>query len=326
MSALERPLPSPVPGGIPAGLVGRGDLDPSRTEGRGIADSWRAFMTSVRLGWQIESNWTDPLLFFIFLVARPVASALILIVMLEVISGTANRELRAFVITGSALWSFVMAGMAGLAWTVLDDRERYRMLKYLVVSPSTLVVMLLGRGTARVVSGAMGAVIAIGVGVAFLGVPFDLARVDWAMLVPVMVIGLGSIVALGLLMAAIVLQSRQDSWSYPEAVAGALFLVVGAIFPLTVLPGALQAVGLAVPLTWWLAGVRQALFPGGTSSIGGAGSFYTGLTGRTEPTGAEILVALAVTTLVVALLAAIIYRLSERRAKDRGLFDMTTGS
>ncbi|MBA2255533.1 MAG: ABC transporter permease [Chloroflexi bacterium] len=317
---------SSTPGKVAAGLRGRADFDPARAEGHGLADSRRAFTTSVRLGWQIESNWTDPLLFLIFLVARPVASALILIVMLEVISGGANRDLRAFVITGSALWSFVVAGMAGLAWSVLDDRERYRTLKYLVVSPSTLVVMLLGRGTARVASGAMGAMIAIGVGIVFLGVPFDVTRVDWGLLVPVMVVGLASIVALGLLLAATVLQSRQDSWSYPDAVAGALFLVVGAIFPLTVLPGALQAVGLLVPLTWWLEGVRQALFPGALSSIGGAGSFYAQVTGRLTPSGGEVIIVLLATTAIVTLAAATIYGVSERRARDRGLFDRTTGS
>jgi ABC-2 type transport system permease protein len=324
MSVLR---PAAPPSVIPAGLAGRADFDPARTEGGGSADSWRAFATSVRLGWQMESNWTDPVLFFIYSVARPVASALILVVMLEIISGgRSNREYRAFVITGSALWSFVMAGIAGLAWSILDDRERYRMLKYLYVSPSTLLVMLLGRGVARVAVGGMGAVITILVGILFLGLPFDAGRVDWLMLAAMMAVGLVSIIALALLMAAIVMQSRQDSWSYPEAVAGAMFLVVGAIFPLTVLPGFLQVFGLLVPLTWWLAGVREALFPGGVSSIGGPGSFYTELTGRTAPSGPETFVALLATTVLVTLVAATIYRLSEHRAKDRGLFDQTTGS
>jgi ABC-2 type transport system permease protein len=322
MTGLERTAPPP----IPAGLMGRQDFDPARTEGNGTADSWRAFWASVRLGWLMESNWTDPVLFFIYSVARPVAGALILVVMLDVISGGSNRELRAFVIAGSALWSFVVAGIAGLAQSILEDRERYRMLKYLYVSPSTLLVMLLGRGIARVAVGGMGAVITLAVGIVFLGLPFNVAHVDVPLLVVVMVLGLAAIVALALFMSAIVMQSRQDSWHYPEAVAGALFLIVGAIFPLTVLPGALQAVGLLVPLTWWLAGVREALFPGSLSSIGGAGSFWAGMTGRLAPSNVEIVVALLATTTIVTLAAASIYRLSEHRAKDRGLFDQTTGS
>ena len=66
--------------------------------------------------------------------------------------------MRAFVVVGSALWSFVVAGIAGLAWSVLDDRERYRMLKYLYVSPNSLLVLLLGRGAARIGIGNMPAI------------------------------------------------------------------------------------------------------------------------------------------------------------------------
>ena len=64
-----------------------GGFDPARTRGRGWVDVRRSFVTAVRLGWQMEANWTDPFLFFIYSVAKPLASALILVVMLEVISG-----------------------------------------------------------------------------------------------------------------------------------------------------------------------------------------------------------------------------------------------
>jgi hypothetical protein len=46
-----------------------GGFDPSRTEGRGWTDIRRSFGTAVRLGWQMEANWTDPILFFIYSVA-----------------------------------------------------------------------------------------------------------------------------------------------------------------------------------------------------------------------------------------------------------------
>src|SRR4029077_20880150 len=34
----------------------------------------RTFWTAVRLGWQMEANWTDPLLFFLYSVGKPVAA------------------------------------------------------------------------------------------------------------------------------------------------------------------------------------------------------------------------------------------------------------
>jgi ABC-2 type transport system permease protein len=308
------------------GLIGS-RASPERTRVQGASDAWRSFRTAVHLGWLTESNWADPVLFIIYSVAKPVASVLILVVMLDVISGPNSRpEFRAFVVVGSSLWAFVMGGMAGLAWSVLDDRERYRMLKYLYVSPNALLVVLLGRGTARIVIAAMAATVTLVMGIVFLGVHFDIARVDWGLLVGSMVIGLVAVIALGIALAATCMQTRQESWSYPEAVAGALFLVVGAIFPLYVLPPAIQVVGLLTPLTWWIEGVRHALFPDIVSSIGGPGSVWTNVTGTAVPSPSDIMVALLVTTAVVTLGSVAVYRWSERRAKERGLFDQTTGS
>jgi ABC-2 type transport system permease protein len=301
-------------------------FDRARTEGRGLADTLRSFKVAVRLGWQLEANWTDPFLFFIYSVAKPVSSALILVVMLEVIGGPAGRAFRPFVVVGSALWAFVLNGMAGLAWSVLEDRERYRVLKYVYVSPADFLTVLVGRGVARIGVGLAGVVITLVIGVIVLGVPFDVARVDWPMLVVVSAFGLGSIIGLGLLMAGVCIQTRQESWSYPEAFAGAMFLVTGAVFPLIVLPAPVQVVGLLTPLTWWIAGTRQALFPGGPGSVGGPGSAFAAIFGHPNPTSGEIVLALLVTGTVVTLAAVAVFRLSDRRAKRAGLYDRTTGS
>jgi len=303
-----------------------GGFDPARARGRDVRDHWRSFRTAAHLGWLMEANWTDPLLFFIYSVAKPLSAALILVVMVEIVSGGADPAYRAFVVVGTALWSLVLAGIAGLAWSILDDRERYRMLRYVYVSPSDFQVVLLGRGVARLAVGAMGAFITIAVGVVLLGVPFDPLRVDWLLLIVDLALGLWVIVAIGMLLAAICLQTRQESWSYPEALAGALFLVSGVVFPLAVLPSALQAIGMATPLTWWIEGVRHAAFPDMPSSVGGAGSLWSTLTGTAAPDAATIIVALLGTGAVVTLAATGVFRVSERRAKDRGLLDQTTGS
>ena len=301
-------------------------FDATRTEGRGLADTLRTFAVATRLGWQLEANWTDPFLFFIYSVAKPVSSALILVVMLEVIGGPAGRAFRPFVVVGSALWSFVVSGIAGLAWSILEDRERYRVLKYVVISPSDFLTVLIGRGVARLGVGLAGVVITLVVGVVALGVPFDPGVVDWPVLLVVSVMGLASIVGLGLLMAGIVIQTRQESWSYPEAFAGALFLVTGAVFPLALLPAPVQALGLLTPLTWWIAGVREALFPGGPGSVGGEGSLYASVFGHANPGSAQIIGALLASGVVVTLAAVAVFRRSDRRARQAGLYDQTSGS
>jgi ABC-type polysaccharide/polyol phosphate export permease len=200
------------------------------------------------------------------------------------------------------------------------------MLKYVYVSPSDFLIVLLGRGVARIAVGAMGALVTLGVGVVALGVPFDIASVDWPLFTIVMAAGLLSIIAIGVMLAAICLQTRQESWSYPEAVGGALFLVSGAVFPIVVLPAIAQAMGMLTPLSWWIEGVRQALFPGGITSIGGTGSLFESLTGQAVPAPAQIVIALLATGTVATLASIVVFRASDRRAKDRGLLDQTTGS
>jgi ABC-2 type transport system permease protein len=286
----------------------------------------RSFLAAARIGWAVDANWTDPVLFLVYLVAKPVSAALILVVMVQVVSGGRAGPLTSFVVVGSALWSTVTAGISGLSWSVLDDRERYRMLKYLYVSPSDFLLLLMGRGVGRIAVGALGAVVTLAVGVVALGVAFDPGRVDWPLLLVALPMGLVAIVALALILAAVCLQTRQDAWSYPEAAAGALFLVTGAVFPLAVLPNPLQAVGLLTPLTWWVAGMRAALFPDSPSSLGGDGSLFARLAGHPVPGSIEIVAALLATGAVSTLAALAVFRLSERRAKDRGLFDQTTGS
>lgn len=322
MTALTPGAPADAGGA----LGSRGGFSPERTRGGGTAQAWRTFATAIRLGWSMEANWTDPVLFFIYSVAKPVSGALILVAMLEVVGGASTREYRGYVVTGSALWAFVVSGIAGLAWSILDDRERYRMIKYVYVSSSDFLLFLVGRAVARALVGAVGAVITLAFGVVLLGVAFDPAAVDWVGLGLVTLIGVAVVVSLGVLMAAIVLQTRQEAWSYSEAVAGALFLVSGAIFPLAVLPFALQVVGLLTPLAWWVEGTRRALFVDPVSGIGGPGSAWETLSGTLVPEPSMILGALLVTGAVGTLVAAVVFRMSERRAKDRGLIDRTTGS
>ena len=301
-------------------------FDAARTEGNGLTDTLHHLWAAILLGWRVESNWADPVLFAIYTVVRPVASMLLVAFMVQIVGTAADTGVRTFVVLGSALWAMLVAGLAGPAWSVLEDRERYRTLKYLYVSPATFLVVLTGRGGARLLTGAMGTAVALLFAVVVLGLRLDLGAVDWPMLVLVMLLGLPPVLALGIVLAAVCLQTRQESWNYPDAFAGAMFLVSGVVFPLAILPDPLEAIGLLNPVTWWVAGVRRALLPGGPTSIGGDGSLWTAVTGSSAPDPLTIVIALSLTGGLITLAARGLFRASERRARDRGLLDRTTGS
>ena len=309
MTASAPPVADPA-GGIQLRIPG----DPAEVPGASVGSALRSAVTGARLGWAIESNWSDPLLFTIYSVARPVAAALIVVAMVVVVTGAREPSVIAYFVVGTALWNFVGGGIIGLVLSVLDDRERYRMLKYVFLSPASLLPFLLGRASARIVIAAFGAAITLVVGIVLLGVRIDPGGIDWPLLAVSSVLGFVAIGAIGVAMGGLCLQLRQEAWSYPDAVAGALYLVSGAVFPIDVLPPALQAVALFVPLTWWLEGSRRALTGAATPTVL-----------ATYP-DAAVVVALAVTSVAWAIAGLGAYSFFVRRARDRGLIDQLTSS
>jgi len=85
---------------------------------------WRGFKAATRLGWQISSNWTQPLVFVLYSVLRPLSAAFILVVMYRVISGGGANTAAylAFLVSGAAFWSFVKYGFASLSNGIAEDR------------------------------------------------------------------------------------------------------------------------------------------------------------------------------------------------------------
>ena len=279
--------------------------------GATLADGWRTFRTAIGLGWAIESNWSDPLLFAIYTLAKPLAAALILVVMFQVVTGGQQTDYLQFMIIGAALWNVVFGVLAGLVQSILEDRERYRMIKYVVVTPTSLFPFLLGRSLARVGISFIAVALTLAVGVLFLGVQL---QVDPFILVPATVIGIVAVMSLGIFMAGWCLQLRQEAWSYPEAIAGALYLVSGAIFPVGQLPDPLQVVAWALPTTWWLEASRRGLVGHGSpDAIGELGN-------------GTVMLLLVVTTAVALPLALAGFAWFMRRARQAGLLDMVTGS
>jgi ABC-2 type transport system permease protein len=94
-----------------------------------IREGARTFRVAAWLGWQIESNWADPFVFFSFTILRPLATALMLLVMYEVVARGQSGGYFSYLYISNAFFVLVIQAMAGLAWTIFDDREAYKMLK-----------------------------------------------------------------------------------------------------------------------------------------------------------------------------------------------------
>lgn len=280
-----------------------------------IPTLWNSFRMAAWLGWQIESNWTDPFLFAVYSLVKPLAGVAILVVMFGVITkGDFDSAMFTYMYLGSAFYFYVGAILNGLAWTVIDDREHYKTLKYIYASPVHFPTYLFGRSVANFLITSVAVFITILVGVIFLNVQVELGSINWPLFVVSLLIGVNMLAILGLIMAGLMLLLVHHMWNLGAAVAGALYLFSGAIFPLAVLPPAIRWIGYLMPITYWLELIRRSL-------VGSVAEEFPTLTGFSN---LELLGVLLLLTAVFAIIAAISFSWCERKARDRGMIDVTT--
>lgn len=280
-----------------------------------LALSWRSFRTATWLGWQIESNWTDPFLFAVYMLIKPLASVMIIVVMYAVITqGDFDNLLFSYIYVGNAFFLFVGRVMNGMTWAIIDDREHYKTLKYIYTAPINFPIYLVGRSMASLLAGLIAVIVSMVFGVIFLQVQVSLLTINWPLFLTTMLIGIGMLSSMGLLLAGSMLLMAHHSWGVGEAVAGALYLFSGAIFPLEVLPAWLRWIGYIIPISYWLELIRRSLM----GNVAQAFPTFQNLDNL------QLLGILIGLTAAVSIVSLISYRWFAQQAQQRGMIDVVT--
>jgi ABC-2 type transport system permease protein len=308
-----------------------GGNSPGTTDDNVWRENARTFRIAARLGWQVEGNWADPFVFFIFTILMPLATALILVLMYEVIAGGQKPQFFNYLYISNAFFVLVIQTMSGLAWTVLDDRENYKMLKYIFTSPARQISYFMGRAVAKICLGLLTMAVLIIVGVLFLGLEINVANIEWGWLATYFVLGMITLVSLGLILAGIALVIARNGAAIGEVVAGCLLLFSGAYFPVDILPPVVREISLGMPITYWLEGMRRAL-NGGTLNVvaDGTNGVAAGTVVPISPVLAgidnwQLLGIMAVSAVVSSVVSYFFYQWVENQAKERGMIDRLTG-
>jgi ABC-2 type transport system permease protein len=272
----------------------------------------RSFIPAAWLGWQVESNWAHPLFFFLFSALKPISGVMILVFMFRAVSHvSASSGLYAYIYVGNALYIYVAATVAGVSYSILDDRERYRSLKYLYIAPVSIPVYMFGRAVARFATSTLAVAITLAAGRLIFNVPIHLLTVDWPMFLASLLLGLLCLAEIGIILGSWTLAIRSEPHFLGEAVAAAMYLFSGAIFPITLLPASLQPIGYLMPMTYWLELMRRALL----------GADVSGFPTLVSYSNAELFGILAVLTAGFGVVAWLAFRYFDGMARDRGMID-----
>jgi ABC-2 type transport system permease protein len=278
-----------------------------------VTDLVRSVRESFRVGWKIESNWADPLLFATYRIVQPLAS--LLIVAFIVIIGASlpgsglPKMYLASLIVSTAFFVYAGQIITNMGWLVFTDRSRYEVLKNIYLSPGTLQAYIIGRGLVSVLNATVSVIVTLLFSIAVfnfglnLQIPINLLGVNVLLLMPAVLLGIAGLIAVGYMLTAISIVSNRLEFIMGESIAGIFFLLGGVIFPATALPDIIRPISTVLPVTYYLDVVRDSFGLGNGSNVLMDFAY------------------LALTTLGIIALAALVFNRAEVRAKKLGLFD-----
>ena len=275
---------------------------------------WTTFRTATWLGWQVEANWTTPLLFALYTFVRPLAVTGILVMLYATVThDNFSSPIFAYMYVGNAFYSYVGAVMTGMSGALVDDRERYRTLRSVYVAPVDVRWYMVGRGTARLLTDSAAVAVMMLIGIVFLHLPVHAKLVHWPLLLVALGTGAGALAMLGLIVSSAALLLPDSAWSFGEAIAGAMYLFSGAVFPIYILPRALRPLGFAMPVSYWLELLRRALL-GRTP----------GLPTFTNLSDGSLFGVFVLMTVGLGVVALTLFKCCDRAMRERGMIDRIT--
>ncbi|MBZ0274085.1 ABC transporter permease [bacterium] len=278
-----------------------------------MSEMYVALKNAMWLGWQNESNWTNKWFYFAYAAIRPMAQCLILFFIYRLVTANpANDERFVAIYVAQAFFTIFIAVSGGISWVVIQDREHFRIIRYIYIAPMPFWLYILGRAMVVLLVACVSLAILLLFGWLVLGLPIGPEHVHPGLLAYATLLGIAGAGCVGLAFAGFCLVTARHSMMMAEG-AGAVFLIFcGVIYPIDLLPGLLRAVGLPLPMTYWMELVRRAFDAQGFSPL---------LERLTTPSIVGLLTFL---TVGFAAFSLYIFNVCENAAKRAGTLDQTT--
>lgn len=226
-----------------------------------LSQTIQTLRTSAKLGWNLDGNWLPPLAYFGFALIAPIAGVLMLVFMYKVVLGVGgDKNFLAFLVSGAAAFMFVRLLLSGAGMVVVEDREHYRIFRYMYIAPSPFPIQVFGRVLPKIGISIAGSLFTVIAGWLFFALPFRAGGIDWMTLAGSLVIASIGMGAMGWMLASLMLLIDRMGWVFAEGIAGLMFLLTGAVIPLDILPVSLAQLGKLVPITYWIDLWRLAIY------------------------------------------------------------------
>jgi ABC-2 type transport system permease protein len=204
-----------------------------------------------------------------------------------------------YLLIGALLWAYLSIVFMEISFSVMWERWEGT-IEYTFMAPVRRVTHLLGVCAFAIGYGLVRTLVVLAISVPLFHL--DLSHANAGAALAVLVVSTFPLVGLGVLASVLPLLSPERGEQMTVAVQGILLLASGVYYPVTVLPGPVQLMGRASPMTYTLDGIRAALIEGrGLGAV------------------APDLLALVAMGVVLLPLGLLTFGWAERRAKRLGL-------
>lgn len=217
----------------------------------------RQILASIYVGIQVESNWTKKWLYLIYIFLFALSSTLAVIIIYGILGGGFQTDTFRFALFGSLFYFFLSGIFFNTAFTVIDDREHYRTLKYIVVSKTSYIIYSLGRAFGYGILQLIGIMLMLVWAIPLFKIQLN---VNFSLLLISSVLGFVGSFGIALFFAGYYMLSIRGETSLMDILFGGLFIISGALFPPTLLPRFAYLIAKYFPLSSSIELMRFSLF------------------------------------------------------------------
>jgi ABC-2 type transport system permease protein len=225
------------------------------------ATGWRLFLKTVAarayprvVGQQREKSW---MFFDVFL---PMLAVSAYVFVYRAIG--APEDYIGFVVIGGAMTAFWMNVLWNMSSQLYWEKEQGNLALY-IMSPSSMMAILLGMALGGLVATALRAAAIILLGSWFFQVRFEV--VNFAQLFAVFMLAMVALYGMGMMAASLFLLLSREAWHITNLAQEPVYLVSGFYFPIRSLNFWVAATASIIPLTLGLDAMRQLIFPSGAT-------------------------------------------------------------
>ena len=225
------------------------------------AGGWRLFLKTIAaraypriIGQQREKSWV---FFEIFL---PMLAVAAYVYVYRAMS--APEEYVGFVVMGGAMTAFWMNVLWSMSSQLYWEKEQGNLALY-IMSPSSMMAILLGMAVGGLFASSLRAVAVIALGSLMFQVQYSIT--SFTQLILVFILAMTALYGMGMMSASLFLLLSREAWHLSNLAQEPIYLVSGFYFPIKSLNFWVAAAASIIPLTLGLDAMRQLIFPSGAA-------------------------------------------------------------